>query len=72
MWGGNLSRSDFDHLNIFSKLKTAFCEYWASTKIKISMTCVSKEYGIKTKIVHKQWLKLNMLFLLSYNLKIVI
>ena len=33
----------FEH---FSKLKTAFSEYWPSTKIKISMTCISKEYEI--------------------------
>ena len=32
-------------------LKTAFCEYSKSIKIKISMTCVSKEYEIKTKMV---------------------
>ena len=55
----------------FSKLKTAFCEDWTSIKIKISMTCVSKEYEIKTKMVQEQWLPLQML-LLSYNLKIVI
>ena len=38
------------------------------------MTCVSKEYEIKTKtkLVHEQWLQLKMLFLLGYNLKIVI
>ena len=31
-------------------LKTAFCELWTSIKIKISMTCVLKEYEIQTKI----------------------
>ena len=25
---------------VFSKLKTAFCKYWTSVKIKISMSCV--------------------------------
>ena len=35
------------------------------------MTCVSKEYGIKRKTVHEQWLQVNMLFILGYNLKIV-
>ena len=35
------------------------------------MTCVSKEYEIKTKMEQKQWLQLKMLFLLGYNLKIV-
>ena len=49
----------------FSKPKIAFCEYWASIKIKVSMTCVSKEDEIKTKIVHEQWLQLKMLFLLG-------
>ena len=56
----------------FSVLKTAFCEYWTSSKIKISMTCVSKEYEIKTKMVHEQWPQLKMKFLLGYNLEIVI
>ena len=54
----------------FSKLKTAFCEYWTSIKIKINMTLVSKEYEIKTKIEQEQWLLLKKLFLLVYNLKI--
>ena len=53
-----------------SKLKTAFCEYWTSIKIKLSITCVSKEYEIKTKMV-QEWLKLKMRFLLRYNLKIL-
>ena len=56
----------------FSKLKTAFYEYWTSSKIKISMTCVSKEFEIKAKMVHEQWLQLQMQSLLGYNLKIVI
>ena len=55
----------------FSKLKTAFCEYWTSIKMKVNMTCVSKEYEIKTKQEQGQWLQLKMLFLLDYNLKIV-
>ena len=46
---GNLRRSDFDHLNLFKKLKTAFCDCQTSIKFKISMTCVYKEYKIKTK-----------------------
>ena len=44
------------------QMNTAFCEYWISIKIKISKNCVSKEYEIKTKIVHEQWLQLKMLF----------
>ena len=35
------------------------------------MTCVWKEYEIKTKMV-QEWLQLKMLFLLGYNLKIFI
>ena len=40
----------------FSKLKTDFCEYWTSIKIKINMTWVSKEYEIKPKMEQEQWL----------------
>ena len=40
----------FEH---FSKLKTAFCEYWTSLKIKINMACMCKESEIKTKIVEE-------------------
>ena len=46
----------------FLKLETDFCEFWTSIKIKISMTCVSKDYEIRTKMVHEQWLQLKMLF----------
>ena len=40
--------------------KTDFCEYWTSIKIKISMTCVSKDYKITTKIFlgGEKWAKL--------------
>ena len=41
--GGNFPISNL------SKLKAAFCEYWVSLKIKISMTCGSKEHEIKQK-----------------------
>ena len=53
----------------FPKLKTAFYEYWTSIEIKSSMTYVSKEYKIKTKMVHGQWLQLKVLILLGYNPK---
>ena len=56
----------------FSKLKTTFCENWTSIKIKINMTCLSKVYEIKTKMEQVQWLQLKMLFLLSYNLKLLL
>ena len=39
----------------FSKLKIVFCVYWTSIKTQIGMTCVSKEYECKTKMVHEQW-----------------
>ena len=32
----------------------------------------SKEYEIKTKMEQQQWLQLKMLFLLGYNMKIVV
>ena len=35
---------------------TMWYEYWTSVKIKIDMTCVSKEYEIKTKMEQEQWL----------------
>ena len=44
LYGGNLRWSDFEHLNLF-KIKI---------KIKISMTCVYKDYEIKTKMVQGQ------------------
>ena len=36
------------------------------------MTCVSKEYEIKTKMAQEQRLKLKMTFLLGYNVKMFI
>ena len=39
-------------------------------KMKISMTCMYKEYGGKIKMVQKQWLQLKMKILLGYNMKI--
>ena len=36
------------------------------------MTCVSREYEMKTKSEQEQWLQLKMLFLLGYNKKIVV
>ena len=36
------------------------------------MTCVSKEYEIKTKMEQEKWRQLKMLFLLGYNLKIFV
>ena len=76
-WGGFFTRWKepedkwFWRFEPFSKLETAFCECWISIKIKINMTCVSKEYKIKT-LEQEQCLQLKMLFLLGYNLKIVV
>ena len=36
------------------------------------MAYMSKEYEIRTKMKEKHWLQLKMLFLLGYNLKIVV
>ena len=57
----------------FSRVKTTFCNYWASNKI--TMTCVYKENEDKIKMVEEEWLQLKMqvlLDLLDYNMKIVI
>ena len=43
-------------------LQSSSAIYWTSIKTKMSMTCVSKEYDIETKMVHEQWLLLKMLF----------
>ena len=65
--GGNL-RSIFDYSNLSPSWKR-----WASIKIiKIIMNCVYKEYEVKIKMVHEQWLQLKITFLLDYNIKIVI
>ena len=40
----------FWRFKLCSKLKTAFCKYWTLVKIKISMSCVSKEYESNTKM----------------------
>ena len=46
----------------FSELQRTFCKYWASIKIKISITCVYKEYKVKFKMVQQHWLQLKMKF----------
>ena len=55
----------------FSKLKTRFCKYWTSIKIKTSMTCMYKDYKLKIKMVQEQWLKLKMKSLWGSNMKMV-
>ena len=59
----------------FSRVKTTFCKYWTSIKIKITMTWVCKENEDKIKMVEEEWLQLKiqvLLDLLNYNMKIVI
>ena len=46
--GGRGEGFNFPISNL-SKLKAAFCEYWVSLKIEISMICGSKEHEIKQK-----------------------
>ena len=46
---------------------------WGYQKLRpVDTWSVSKEYKIKTKMVQEQWLQLKMMFLLGFNLKIVI
>ena len=61
-------------LNIwtFFKLKTRFCKYWISIKIKISMTCMYKDYKFEIKMVQEQLLQLKTKSLWRSNMKIVI
>ena len=40
--------------------------------MKISITCVFKEYEVKIKMVQEQFLHLKIKFLLGYNMKIAI
>ena len=46
--------------------------YLLIQEIKISMTCVYKQYEVKTKMVQEQLLQVKMKFLLGYNMKIAI
>ena len=70
-WGGVILT-----IQTFVKAKNSILQHSVNTepsiKIKISMTCVSKEYKIeiKIKMVQEQWRKLEMTFLVGYNLKI--
>ena len=41
----------------FSRVKTTFCKYWTSIKIKITMTWVCKENEDKIKMVEEEWLQ---------------
>ena len=63
-----------EKLNLIWNKQTTFITHWFKTliKIKFSMTYVYKEYEGKIKMVQDQWLQLKMMFLLGYNMKIVI
>ena len=60
--GGNLTRSDFGHFKLFQNfwksVKTKFCKYWTSIKIKISVTSMYRDYEFEIKMVPEQWLQL--------------
>ena len=64
----------FRLFQLFSKLKATFCKYLTSVKIKSSITYVYNKRKSKIKIVYiqRQWIRLNVKFLLSYNKKTVI
>ena len=74
--GGNLTRSDFGHFNLFQNfwksVKAKFRKYWTSIKIKIGMTSMYKDYELEIKMVPEQWLQLKMKSLWRCNMKIVI
>ena len=72
MSGENLTRSDFEHLNLFQawKQNSVNIEHQLA-KIKISMTCVDKGYKFKIKLIQEQWLQLKMKSLLGSNVKII-
>ena len=40
----------FCQFKLFSKLKTAFCEYWTSTKIKVNMPLCPMSMKLKQKL----------------------
>ena len=48
--GENLRRSNIEKLNLFQKLKTAFCKFWTSVKISISMILKLFSYSTKSFI----------------------
>ena len=48
---------ELQHENYYMKINLRWLgteSYWTSIKIKISMSCVYKKYGIKTKMVQEQ------------------
>ena len=69
-WGSPPSSRNLPYPTLsFLKLKTTSCRYRISIKIKISMTCVYKEYEVKNGTGAMTTAKN---FLLGYNMKIAI
>ena len=56
-------------IQTFFKVKNNILK--TSIKLKISVTCVYREYKVKIKMVQEQWLQLKMKFLFGYIMKIV-
>ena len=67
--GGNLIRSDFDHLNFFKAQNSIL--YTLIISWKVSMTFKYQEYSIKMNMVQQLWTQFKMKFLLSYNMELV-
>ena len=61
----------FWRFELFLKLKTTFCTYWLSIKIKFSMTFKYQEYLIKMKMVRQLWTQFKIKFLLNYNMELL-
>ena len=66
--GSALWRSEFVNLNNFQSYNILIIQK-KFNKIKISMTCISKEYKIKTKMTQEQLLQLKIKFSLGYILE---
>ena len=58
-------------IETFFKMRNIIALLWL-IKIKISMTCVYKEYDAELKFAQGDWLQLKMSFLLDVNMKTVI
>ena len=69
--GGESEEECFWSFKPFSKLISTICKCWILNKIKISLSCVCKEYKGKMKIVQEQWIQLKMKLSLVYNMKMV-
>ena len=69
----NLRKKAFDHSNIFQSKKYHYVNIEHQLKSKLARpSCAYKEYEVKIKMVHEQWLQLKMKYLLVYYMKILI